>query len=97
MNDDLVLVSTDADTGALYESWSGGHPVSRATWEEYQRKAEELAAFGARLLCGEYVAGWKFRGGPKPKPTPMAEHLVSLIPLPSRLRNPFPRAPKVDY
>lgn len=92
MNDNLVLVSTDADTGALYESWSGGYPVPRATWEEYQRKPGELDAFAARLMSGEYVAGWRFRGEPKPEPTSLSEFMMYLVPVDRPpLRNPLPR------
>lgn len=92
MTHDVVLVDADYDTGALYESYSGGYAVQRATWEEYERKAEELAALSQRLTSGEYVPGWKFRGEPKPKPTPFWVPFLHIIPLASPLRNPIPRA-----
>ena len=61
LSSDLVLVDTDCDTGRLYESWSGGHPVPRATWDEYQRRLQDLDELAHRLTSGEYVPGWKFR------------------------------------
>jgi hypothetical protein len=65
MNDDLVLVDRDLDTGLLYEDHFGGYPVPRAVFEEYQRKSEELEAMATALTSGAYTPGWKFRGEPQ--------------------------------
>ncbi len=90
--DDLVLVDVDADAGRLYESYSGGYPIPRATWDEYQRKVEELELFVSRLISGEYVGGWKFRGERPPQPTPhLLAFLGSVFPLFPPLHNRVPR------
>lgn len=98
MNDDLVLVDRDPDTGLLYEDHFGGYPVPRAVFEEYQRQAEALEAMATTLTSGAYMLGWKFRG--EPQPEAKDDILTALVqagyPVFTPLRNAVPYVRKTN-
>ena len=97
VNDDMVLVERDFDTGLLYRDDFGGYPVPRAAFEEYQRKADELEAMATALTSGTYTPGWRFRGEPQPEADDrMMDFSLALVPDFTPLRNAVPRVRKTN-